>query len=561
MLFVLFILSLCTGQAFASHPPGQRLNDALVVDLTKHGFSTASEVAPKFVPESADIPDIHQNGKYLYLNWFLDIVGLTIYPEVESLSITPAQGHLDIQGAVRIAVNNPSNPANVQFRYAGVKLTDCDMYIEPFNAYLQTKAYPSIVTDSQGRKRLHVFVGAVDWTWDLTGSHIKAQNCFLGSLDTVLDTIGISIFGLAVGPLETAVDNQIRDLVDALGPTLEQAFNNLRLERTFEFNGAQIDVLLEPDKVDVVSQGMRVSMAGRASADPHTCIGDKGTSGSKSTPSSPPNISTSPSFMPQHDVGLFGSDDFVNQVLYAAYRGGILCYDLEGQVGPLTLNTAVLGMLAPGAFDELFPQPKPVKISVRPVRPPEAKPDGVYDVTLEATDLSFEVYAELDGRMANMIGIDIDAIVGADLLFNGTSGRLDLDIALSGNNLSPKVRPNEIVPGIEGEIAQRFGGLFDSLAGPLIGDALSGLSFTVPSFGGFGVTSLAADSAGPSQDWFGFYAHAGEVPYGSGGCTDDGGCDSGADGCAEGCNPIGASGRGLALIVLPLIVASLRRRR
>ena len=65
------------------------------------------------------------------------------------------------------------------------------------------------------------------------------------------------------------------------------------------------------------------------------------------------------------------------------------------------------------------------------------------------------------------------------------------------------------------------------------------------------------------EDWFGFFANAGPVTYGSGGCSDGGGCgDTGGEGCDSGCSPGGlGAGRGLVMVIFPLALAAMRRRR
>jgi hypothetical protein len=311
--------------------------------------------------------------------------------------------------------------------------------------------------------------------------------------------------------------------------------------------------------VVVVPEGMRLTTAGLAEATEHPCVAG-GATGSKETAGDLPPIGSAPNGIGAYDVGILGSDDFLNQVLFAAYRGGGLCYTLSGEQGDLPINTALLGLLAPGSFDSLFPEAKPMVIEVRPARPPEAVPGGDHDIQVIAEDLGLDLYAELDGRQALVVGLDLDLDAGADLQFDGATGKLSVKVDLSGDDLTATVRTNELAPGTDDQIAAQVGSLFDTLAAPILGDALSGLAFDLPSFGGFGLTNLKAAPAGAANDFFGFYAGAGEVSYGDGGCGGGGCGDSAGEGCSQGCSTSGA-GRTAILLVFPLMVAWFRRRR
>jgi hypothetical protein len=563
--FISFLLFFSQA-SLADRPAGERIGEALILDVTESGFAAISEALPGFVPTSIPVPDVRQTGSVLY-DWELTVSGMDARVDLRSASLRPGLGHLDITGQAVLALNTSARPARVRFVYKAPwwlggpwTLTDCNFYLQPVTINLSTRAYVSVVPNSAGQREIDVTVGVVDWSWSLRGTDLRVSNCLLGSIEEILNVLGLSLFDLLVDPLTGIVNDQIQSLVRDLGPELEAALNSFRIDETFEFNGAELSVLLEPDDVEIVPAGMRIVLAGAASADEHPCVARNGVRTSKATASPTPGITERPSGIDPHEIGVLASDDFINQALFAAYRAGALCFDLEGDQGGIPLNTNLLGLLAPGSFDALFPSPKPIRIEIRPTRAPEAVPGGRYDVTLLAKDLEFDIYTELDGRQAAIIGVDLDLTAGVDLEFDGSVGSLDARVAIGGDNLQARGRPNEIVPGSETAVAARIGGIFDSLAGPILGSALSGLSFSIPSFGGFGLTHLDASAAGAAKDWLGFYAGAGVVPYGSGGCG-DGGCGGGSDGCDQGCNPIGAGGRGLLLIALPLTVALLRRRR
>jgi hypothetical protein len=562
--FVSF-LAIFSATAHADRDAGEAVDEALILDVTESGFAAISEALPAFVPSSIPVPDVRQTGRALY-DWELLVTGMKASAEVRSAQLRPGDGHLDVTAQTVLRLNSESDRARVRFIYKAPgwlggpwTLTDCRFYLEPVTIDIATRAYVSVVPNADGVDEIDVTMGTVDWSWSLRGSNLKVSSCPISTLEEIANFVGLSFFDLLVDPLEGLVNDQIQALVRDLGPEIEGALNSLVIDETFAFNGAEMSVRLQPSAAQVVPEGMRITMTGVATADEHPCIAGNGITASRSTASAPPRIGEHPDGVEPHDIGIIADDDFVNQALFAVYRAGAMCFDLEGSQGEIPLNTNVLGLLAPGAFDPLFPKPQPIRIEVRPTQPPEAAPTGPFDVTVEARELQLDIYAEVDGRQAAIVGVDLDLTAGVDLEFDGTTGGLQAQVTIGGDNLTARGRPNEFVPGVEDQVASRIGGLFDSLAAPLLGDALSGLSFALPSFGGFGLARLDAAATGSAGEHFGFFAGAGLVPYGSGGCGDEG-C-GGSDGCDQGCNPMAASGRGLALVVLPLTVAMLRRRR
>lgn len=559
---------LLPAAAWAEVPAGTQIDDALVIDVTDTGFTSISELLPGFIPAELPVPDIRQSGS-LAFRWTLDVQGIDVDLDLIDAAITPQNGFLAVDADLDVSMNSPSAPASIKFVYhtpgwlgGPWTIADCDFYAKPINVDVGTNIYMDVVTDPDGTRRLDATFSTVDWGWSFTGTDLQVDNCWIGSINDILEYIDFSLFDLVKGPIEGLIDDQVQTLVRDLEPTLEDAFNSVSLDETFDFNNAQLHVKIEPYDVEIIPAGMRIVTAGLAEAEEAACVAGLGPSGSAGTDTGTPGIGDPPNGIGVYDVGILGNDDFVNQVLFAAYRGGALCFDLAGDQGDLPINTGLLPLLAGDAFADLFTETKPMIIELRPTIPPVAAPGGPHDVTVVADDLGLDLYGEIDGRQALIVGLELDIEAGVDLLFDGTTGELGLEVDLGGDDLTASVRENEFAPDANDAIAGQVGTLFDTLAAPILGSALGDLSFAIPSFGGFGLTTLDAAPGGDAEDWFGFYANAGPVAYGSGGCGDSGGCaDGGGDGCDQGCASSGVAGRGAVLVLLPLLVAGLRRRR
>ena len=291
---------------------------------------------------------------------------------------------------------------------------------------------------------------------------------------------------------------------------------------------------------------------------PADCILEYDVPGSLQTPSDMPALGESPLPTPYH-VGILASDDFVNQILFAAWQGGLLCYEVTDGLG-FPIDTSLLGLIAPGVFDEFFPTTGPLKLVIRPEKPPTAVTTGSHDVEVDVDDLGLDMYAGVDGRLTRVAGISLGATVGADLSFDGNTGALGVAIDFGADDLMATVDYNELKPEGSAAIESGFGGLFESIAGPIIGGLTDGLSFALPGIEGLGLTSLELTAAGPSRDFIGGFGTIGNVAYSApgSGCS----CDSGeASSCDTGCGTTGGVPSRALPIVAVAALAALRRRR
>ena len=116
------------------------------------------------------------------------------------------------------------------------------------------------------------------------------------------------------------------------------------------------------------------------------CIAAFDEGGSLSVPSVRPELSALPAGV--NTAGLI-ADEFVNQLLYAVWRSGVLCYQLDdsSDLG-LPINTSLLGIIGGDGFDALFPEAKTLIVLTEPIQPPTASFDGAHDVDLRVQGLN-----------------------------------------------------------------------------------------------------------------------------------------------------------------------------
>lgn len=562
---VVLLLSLLvsTSSALAEDwPPGAVIEDAAVADITPEGFDAVAMVIPGFLPSQIDIPGVSQGGGELwgaYLYYF-SLSGAWAGIQVTGADIEPGTGVLDITADALVNLNTEADPFELEYELLYTGTNDCPGYVDPFPVRIHTTMGLAVATGEDGRPIIDATVGAIDISYDLTNEDIHLD-CFIQDIEDVLSYVGLSLYDLIIDQLDSVLAEQVSSLGPTIEQTLEEALAGASVSQELDLNGAVINIQLYPSDVNITPDGVRVSLAGGISGDAAECIEAYDPGGSLATPTPIPDIGSAPSGVdvPYH-VGLNLSDDFANSAIYSLWRGGLLCFAME-EAGGLPLDSTILNLLTGDVFAEMFPTASPGFLRTVPRGVPTVSYDGAHDVQVDLKDLDLELFAELDGRMARMVAVSVAGPVGADLVLDGKTGNLAINLAIDGGELTPSVHYNEMYPeqndAIETSFAEKFEGLLDTVIGGLLPET----AFALPSFSGLGLQELQVAAAGTNGDWLGAYARVGAVTYGSsdGGC---GGC--GGDGKSSGCDSGCSTGGGiptLAWALLPLGVATLLRRR
>jgi hypothetical protein len=562
--------------AFAELPLGEELAPALAVDISPEGLQAVAQIAPALVPpDPIAIDDIylHDIGYDPLFSWIeiweyeLRVEGVEIELEITDIALNPATGAVDVSGEAYIWINEPKNPMFLSAWAEGLGFLsvgdECTGNIDPFIVDLSTSMSMDIIEGPKGRT-LDVTVSPFIWSTDIGASDVNLD-CTVGDILDLFDFIGIDLIGLVWPLVEPTLNDQLDTLRVTLEETVEDAFSQASISTEIDLLGSPLTVAIEPSAVQIAPEGVRLELAGYFDTVASDCVAG-GPAGSLQTTSPLQNLGTNPTGVPfDPHLGITVDDDFINSALYAVYASGILCQvidaDFEGL--PIELSTSILGILHPTAYEDLFPESAPLLIALRPGDPPVASVGGAHDVDVDIAALELDFYAQLDGRMARLVGTSLDLNTGVDINFDGKTGNLAIDVPISGDDLITSVTHNEFAPGEDQVIADSFGGLFDSIVGPLIGGLLAdATTFAIPSFGAFGLSEAEAAPSGAGGDMVGLFARIGEVPYGDPegglGCDKKGGCDSGS-GCGGGCGGGGIPTNSL-FFALPIFAAALRRR-
>ncbi len=526
--------------------PGEEVTRAVAVTLPAEGLEDAVALAPALLGDGLPIPTIAESDGWWCLGYEYQLSSAWVGFDVLGSELSTRNGTLDLDLALELRINEKSDPFRLDASAFCIN-TGCEGWVKPFPVDVSMKLDLALV-DSGGERRLDATVRNLKVDYALSSNDIVLQDCTLADIEAILNVFGDSLYDVVLDAADEALADELDNLGPELAAAIEEAFAGLVLDEQLEIGDASVALVLAPSELTIDRDGVEVVLAGVADADPHACVAETDPGGSLKTGSSVPSDGLGGAH-----ARLSLSDDFANQLLYALWRAGLFCQELDS-LGELALTTTYLPLLAGDAYEALFDEEGPMLVSVRSESPPEVVYDGRHDLDADISGLGIDFVAAVDGRMARVLGLGLDAGVGLDVVLEPNSGLLEIVVDLEGAELDMSLEANELVAGTDDEVEDRFAGGMDELIGPLIEGLVADLAVPLGSVAGVGLSDLSF-SAGGEGDWLLADATVGPVPYTTGCDSEAGGC-GGCEGDA-GC----ASGRGQARWWLGLIPAAWIGRR
>lgn len=548
---MLTALWIATAAAQDTWPADATIEDALRLQMPPQGLSAAADIAADIPFPPVSIPvvqggDIPLGGfPGCLVDYGYRMTNGVVAAEVLTASIVPTNGVLTLQADVRVEVNTQSDPMVLDLGAACIS-GDCDAWIDPFVVDVTAP-----ITLGATNGQLHATIGAIQWNHNLVGDDVNITNCTAGDIVNAIQGL-FDIYGWVIDQAEPYIDDQIQAVVADLQPAIDDALAVAQFSDQIDLLGTTLYVDFAPEDANVTPAGVDIQVGGSVYADQHACIAAYDVGGSRRSSGPVPAVNTLPATT---HVGARVAADILDQGMYAIWRGGLLCQNLEGgEIGGFTLDTNLLNLIGGESYGELFPETKPLTVRTVPMRPPESVPSATYDVAVAVQDLGIDFYAELEGRQARALAFTVSPEVGLDVAFNNTTGALAVELALP-TDYNAVLRGDPMVPDAV-EVIENVEGLVGTLASTALTGALGdSLSFDLPAFEAapgvrYGVRNLqVTDTTG---GWITAEATVGTVTYGQGqGCEE--GC-SGSTGCSTPGAPLSWGGGLLALVLL-------RRRR
>ena len=550
-MVALMLLAVSLG---AEHPAGSEISPAVALQLNEDGLSSLSQVLPGIVPaEPIEVDDTSDAQGWGCLGYEYGLENIWVGLEVVGTTIVPKSGYLDVELDLDVWVNAPSDKFTINYEALCIG-ESCPGYVEPFPVNVALPFTLNVVKPSPPElPYFEAQMGDIAVAHGLTGDDIQLD-CAIGTIEDVLNVFGLSLFDLIIGLMESVIEDQVTGMKEDLEATLADALSAASLEQSLELNEAVIDLKLVPDDVTISPDGMEIAMLGTSDSTQAECIAALDSGGSLKTDGALPALADIPA---ASQLAIQVSDDFLNQLFYSVWRGGVLCFEADEEaVDGLPLDSSLLTLIGGDAFAEILPEEtQPLLLRTEPATPPRVDVNGSDDVNVVIDDLYASFYTNLDYRMARALRMDLDVNAGATLNLDTTAGTLAVDLDLGADAIAASVGDDVLVKGHEEAIEDGFSGIISTVVEPLVGDLVGeSLAFGLPVFGTTGLTALSTQAAGPDGDWLAVHAALGEVTYTGGGCEDDADAGCGDSGCS-------VSGGGGVGWFVAMFGAFLRRRR
>ena len=537
--------------AFANPiPAGEMLNESLMVDFPPQGFEALEGVIPGLIPSPIEIPEVMEGttcNKIVFKNAVADI-------EVQNVFLTPQSGYMDMEMDLAIALNDPNARFKLNYWLVCVKY-NCLGYVDPFPTNVVGSFNIAFVDeDGDGVKEADVqFTEDLSIDIGLTGDHIHLAECPLNFLEDVFNFFGGSLYELVINAID--VNSIISDALPEIELAIEDALNQANIDETVDLGGTSLRIQMKPNEAILQPEGLRMVFDSSSSVEaPAECVQDYDPLSSKGTNN--PSV-TLEEFPSTFEFGATVADDFVNQTLYSLWSGGALCQTIDEEI--FALDTSILNLVTGDAYLEFFPDTVPMVIQTNPKKAPTLNMDTASDIGVDVEELGLDFYAEIDGRKARVLGMDLNTQVGVDLNLDAQTGALDLALDIDTQNVTASVSFNEFLPtDQDAVIEQEFVGQLDTILGLVDIEGLLGdLNITLPAISlgdsSIGLQSMLIKSTGGAQEDMTIFASMGPVSYGSGCGAEE------SEGCGGGCSTT-SSGFGRSFLLLLVLAGALRRR-
>jgi hypothetical protein len=549
----MFLLALLASLASAEHPAGAEIVPAVALQLNEDGLASLSQILPAMVPtEPVLVDNTSDESGWGCLGYAYGIENVWVGLEVTGATITPAAGYLNVDLDLNVWVNDVFDKFTIDYEALCIG-ESCPGYVEPFPVNVSLPFSLTVVKPSPPElPYIDAEMGQIQVVHNLVGDDIQLD-CAIGAIEDVLNIFGLSLYDLIIALMQSVIEDQVAGMKDDLEATIADALSAASIVESLDINGVTVDLKLVPDDVDISPDGLEILMLGVAEAAQNECIADVDPGGSLETDGALPGLDEIPA---SSQMAIQVADDFANQLFYAVWRGGVLCFEADEESMPgLPLDSSMLTLIGGQAYAEILPEEtKPLILRTEPANPPLVHMTGADDINVLIDDLYVSFYTELDYRMARALRVGLDVDVGVNLNLDATTGELTVDIDFGSDAISSTVADDVMVVGHEAEIETGFSGLIGTIVEPLIGDLVGeSLAFGLPVFGTTGLTAISVEATGPDADWIGLHAALGEVSYAGGGCD-----DSSGSGCEEsGCSVAGGGGFGWLIALFGVL---LRRR-
>lgn len=546
------VLGLMVASPVLAHaaevPAGTDIADGMVVHMSPHGIQFMEEQVQYIVPSDVAVPD--QSGTTFscllsHNTWRLK--NTTVHLQVGKVKITPIEGAIKVHLEVNVS-------ATARVEASGCLLNvGCNVSIPTSPVVADTIVDLSMVTDPQ-TGHPHVAAAVPQFDIALALSDPNFSDC--GILDSVLNFIVPLFHDTVQGAIQDAINGQVAPL---LQPAIEDAFNSINFQGSMNLAGTDLNYDFYPTGLAIHPGVIGIIMGGHFDTTaPAACI--DATRGSVITAGEVPNYGDTTPSGQTYDAAISVSDDILNQLVFSAWRGGLLCRTID-QMGGQPLTNDMLTLIG-GPIERIVTPGGPMQVRIEAQDPPLITLGGANGAvaTISVSNLHVDLMSDVDERLARIMRLNLGTTASVSVAVN--AGQLVVTPNFDPAQIQATVDYNELAPDANATILSLLPTLVQQLL-PSLADAIPAID--LPNLDGVTVDSAEVVPDGPAGDYLSVYA-------GLGGHVQAGGCNATAGGCGvapgtgAGCtidgqrNPALASGL-ISPMILGLGIASVALRR
>ncbi len=496
----------------AELPPGAEVADGFAAHITPRGVQFLEAQIPNVVPPQVAIPN-QQGTLFSCLfstnKWYLK--NAVVYLDVTKASFEPLEGRIRLHLEMLVS-------ASARFETNGCLFNNgCQVTLPPSPVVADTLVELALVNDPQtGRPKVDATVPLFDIAMSLADPQIT--ECFLGGVfEFVFSLFHDAVEDAIVG----AIDDQVTPLLE---PLIEEAFGALNLAGSMELAGTEVQYDFYPTALEIHPGTIGLVMGGTfTSAGIAPCV-DPDRGSAYTAGALPVYGDFSPAGAP-YEIAASVSDDLLNQLLFSAWRGGLLCRTID-RVGDHLLTTDLLEPLGGGITRIVTPQ-GPMAIRIDAADPPLMTIGGQGGTlaTVSLANLRIDLFADVEERLARLMRLKTSATAGFSIGINADN-QLVTTLNFDATQVESEIGYNELAPDANEAILAILPVLVQQLVPSLLGDLPP---IDLPSMNGIELTYGEFTPDGPQGDFLSAYTGLGGQLQAAG-CGADLGGGCGADG-------------------------------
>jgi hypothetical protein len=336
----------------------------------------------------------------------------------------------------------------------------------------------------------------VDHLWFTHGNfgNPVETGCLLGDALETMQGYGVDLLG---GILDQVLDGQIAELETQIEEALGGLTGSLALSDELAILNSTLVYDLAATQLELSSTGLLLGFTSKFSTPEY---GDCVPSSGPYLPEAhdpPPVTGLIPDTVVPYHVGIVVNEDVLNQALYAAWQGGVLCLAVS-ELTDFEITTSFLAVIDEAMIAELWPEEQVLDLRITPAGPPRVEFGDGPGLTAE---LFLDVYgSELDRDTRFWSnGLYADAGFGLDLEDGNLIIDLDFDME---SHLGFTVAYNEWLPS---DVPEGFAGLIPGLVSSIVDIQSMIPTIAIPALYGVTLSDLDMRVVGAEEDFLGIY--------------------------------------------------------